>query len=400
VAHVLAVDQYWWDWANLLVRWLHVVAAIAWIGASFYFIALDNHLRPPEDERDAGKGVGGEAWEVHGGGFYHVLKYRVAPQTLPSPLHWFRWASYTTWLSGFALFVVVYYVHASTFLVDPSVADLEGWEAILISIGGLALAWLVYDGLCRVLAGKEWLLAAAVSAFVVLSTWAAGELFSGRAAYIQVGAMLGTIMAANVFFVIIPAHWELIPAKQAGREPDPAAGLRGKQRSVHNNYFTLPVVFAMLSNHFPFTYGHAHAWLILVALMAIGAWTRHYFNLRHVGRNAWWIPVTAALATIALAVAIRPDTSSSRAAPGGVVSFARVHAIVRARCAPCHSLRPTQPGFSSAPLGIRLDTREEIEARAGQIKARSVDSHAMPLGNATGMTQAERDTLARWLASR
>jgi uncharacterized membrane protein len=211
--------------------------------------------------------------------------------------------------------------------------------------------------------------------------------------------MIGTMMVGNVFFVIIPAHWELIRAKQAGREPDPAANLRGKQRSVHNNYFTLPVVFAMLSNHFPFTYGHDHAWLILVALMAIGAWTRHYFNLRHVGRNPWWILATAGLATVALAVAIKPE-SSSRAASGGTVSFARAHAIVRARCAPCHSLHPTQPGFSSAPLGIRLDTRAEIEARADQIKAQAVDSRAMPLGNVTHMTQGERDTLAQWLASR
>jgi uncharacterized membrane protein len=213
--------------------------------------------------------------------------------------------------------------------------------------------------------------------------------------------MIGTMMVGNVFFVIIPAHWELIRAKQAGREPDPAAGLRGKQRSVHNNYLTLPVVFAMFSNHFPFTYGHAHAWLILVVLMAIGAWTRHYFNLRHVGRNAWWIPLTAAVATMALAVAIRPDDSSPQAAPGGTtVAFARVQTIVTARCAPCHSLHPTQPGFSSAPLGIRFDTRAEIERQAGLIKAQAVDSRAMPLGNATGMTQAERDTLALWLASR
>ncbi len=400
MAHLLAVDPYIWDWANLLVRWLHVIAAVAWIGASFYFIALDNHLLPPENARDAAKGVGGEAWEVHGGGFYHVLKYRVAPETLPEPLHWFKWEAYTTWLSGFALFVVVYYVHASTFLVDRSVADLSGTEAVAISVGGLALSWVAYDVLCRLLGRVEWLLALAVFAFVAASAWAAGELFSGRAAYVQVGAMIGTMMVGNVFFVIIPAHWELIRAKQAGREPDPAAGARGKQRSVHNNYLTLPVVFAMLSNHFPFTYGHSHAWLILVALMAIGAWTRHYFNLRHVGRNAWWIPATAVVATVALALAIRPGGTASRASAGSAVPFGTVQSIVRERCAPCHSLRPTQPGVSSAPLGVRLDTREEIERQADRIKAQAVDSRAMPLGNATGMTQAERDTLARWLASR
>jgi uncharacterized membrane protein len=400
VAQLLAIDSYWWDWGNLLLRSLHVVAAIAWIGASFYFIALDNHLLPPEDERDAAKGVGGEAWEVHGGGFYHVLKYRVAPKTLPEPLLWFKWEAYTTWLSGFALFIVVYYVHASTFLVDRSVADLEAWQAVAISIAGLALAWIVYDVLCRVLGGAEWLLAAAVFAFVALSAWGAGELFSARAAYVEVGAMIGTMMVGNVFFVIIPAHWELIRAKQAGREPDAVHGLRGKQRSVHNNYLTLPVVFAMLSNHFPFTYGHSHSWLILVALMAIGAWVRHYFNLRHVGRNAWWIPVSATVAIVALAIAIRPDDSSSQAAASPAVPFSQVQSIVQQRCAACHSLHPTQPGFSSAPLGIRFDTRAEIERQAGLIKAQAVDSRAMPLGNATGMTQAERDTLARWLASR
>jgi uncharacterized membrane protein len=213
--------------------------------------------------------------------------------------------------------------------------------------------------------------------------------------------MIGTMMVGNVFFVIIPAHWELIRAKQAGREPDAVHGLRGKQRSVHNNYLTLPAVFAMISNHFPFTYGHSHAWLILVVLMAIGAWTRHYFNLRHLGRNAWWIPASVAVGVVALAFAIRPDDSSSQAGQGGAaVPFARVQAIVTQRCAPCHALHPTQPGFSSAPLGIRLESRAEIEAQAERIKAQAVDSRSMPLGNATGMTEAERETLARWLASR
>jgi len=280
----VAVDPYIWDWGDLLFRWLHVIAAIVWIGTSFYFVALDNHLRPPADERDAERGVGGESWEIHGGGFYRIEKFRVAPPRLPEPLHWFKWEAYTTWLSGFALFVVVYYVHASSLLVDPSVADLGTWEAILISIGGLVVAWLVYDGLCRVLRDER-LLAAAVFGFVVLAAWGASRLFAARAAYLQVGAMVGTVMVANVFFVIIPAHWELIRAKQAGREPDPRWNARGKQRSVHNNYLTLPVLFAMLSNHFAFTYEHAHAWLVLVALMAIGALARHFFNLRHAGRN-------------------------------------------------------------------------------------------------------------------
>jgi uncharacterized membrane protein len=393
MAALLAISDYWWDWGNLLFRWLHVVAAIAWVGSSFYFIALDNHLRPPAEPRDAARGVGGESWEIHGGGFYRIEKFRVAPETLPEPLHWFKWEAYTTWLSGFALMVVVFYVRADTFLVDPSVADLSGSEAVAISIAGLVLAWVVYDTLCRLLGSRQLLLAAAVFAFVTVSAWGATELFAGRAAYVQVGAMIGTMMVGNVFFVIIPAHWELVRAKQAGREPDPAANERGKLRSVHNNYLTLPVVFAMLSTHFPFTYGHSWSWLILVVLMALGALTRHYFNLRHTGQNVWVIPVAAALGVVILALAIRPNNNVSQASSGPVPSFARVQAIVEQRCAPCHS-------GASAPQGVRLETREQIEARAAQIEQQAVVTKAMPLGNTTGMTQAERDTLAAWVANR
>jgi uncharacterized membrane protein len=397
-AGLLAVSDYWWGWADLVARWLHVIAAIAWIGASFYFIALDNHLRPPAEARDDERGVGGESWEIHGGGFYRVEKFRVAPPALPEPLHWFKWEAYTTWLSGFALLVVVYFVHASTFLVDPSVADLTTGEAIAIAVGGLALAWFVYDGLCRLLGEHDWALALAVSGFVTLAAWEMGRLLAPRAAYVEVGAMIGTMMVGNVFFVIIPAHRELVRAKQEGREPDPRWNARGKQRSVHNNYLTLPVLIAMLSPHFPFTYGHAHAWLILVALMALGALTRHYFNLRHRGRNAWWILAAAGAGVIVIAVLIRPSTPS--VAAGAAPPFATVQRIVALRCAPCHSSTPTQPGVSSAPFGIRFDTRAEIEAQAGLIDQLAVQTTTMPPGNATGMTRAERDTLARWLASR
>jgi uncharacterized membrane protein len=305
VAGLLALSDYWWGWGNLLFRWLHVIAAMAWIGASFYFIALDNHLEPPRDPDDAKRGVGGEAWEVHGGGFYRVEKFRVAPERLPEPLHWFKWEAYTTWLSGFGLFVVVYYSHASSYLVDRSVADLSAWEAITISIAGLALAWLVYDGLCRAFVDDEALLAVLVFAFICLSAWGASELFAARAAYLQVGAMIGTIMVGNVFFVIIPAHWKLVRAKEAGAEPDPKWNRAGKTRSVHNNYLTLPVVFAMLSNHFTFTYGHKHAWVILVAMLALGALIRHYFNLRHRGLNVWPILGLAAAGIVAVAILIR-----------------------------------------------------------------------------------------------
>jgi uncharacterized membrane protein len=384
------MDPYANEWLDLLVRWLHVIAAIAWIGSSFYFIALDNHLRPPKDEADSDLGVGGEAWEIHGGGFYQVQKYRVAPKTLPEPLHWFKWEAYTTWLSGFALLIVLYYVNANTYLIDKSVADLQPWQAIAISIGLLVAAWLVYDGLCRAIP-NDLVIAGVLLVLITLAAWGISHLFAGRAEYIQIGAMLGTMMAGNVFFVIIPAHWELIRAKDAGREPDAAAGLRAKQRSVHNNYLTLPVVFTMISNHFPITYGHSYSWLILVSLLVIGAWVRHFFNLRQTGRNAWWIPVTAALAIAAVAVAIRPHGSSG----GTAVPFSRAQAIVQERCVPCHSAHPTK--VDSAPLGIVFDTPRQIHTQASLIQQVAVQTKVMPLGNQTGMTQAERDTLGAWI---
>jgi uncharacterized membrane protein len=305
MANVVALSDYWWAWFGLAFRWLHVIAAMAWIGASFYFIALDNHLEPPKDPDDAKRGVGGEAWEVHGGGFYRVEKFTVAPQRLPEPLYWFKWEAYTTWLSGFALFVAVYYSHASSFLVDTSVADLTGAEAIAISVAGLVLAWLVYDGICRTFPNDEGVLAGLVALFIVASAWASWNLFAPRAAFLEVGAMIGTMMVGNVFFVIIPAHWKLVRAKEAGDVPDPRWNRDGKTRSVHNNYLTLPVVFAMLSNHFPFVYGHSQGWIALVAILAIGALTRHYFNLRHRGLNAWPILGVAAGGMLAVALLLR-----------------------------------------------------------------------------------------------
>jgi uncharacterized membrane protein len=394
VATLLALGSYTTDWLDLLLRWLHVIAGIVWIGSSFYFIALDNHLRPPADERDREAGVGGEAWEIHGGGFYQVQKYTVAPRALPEPLHWFKWEAYTTWLSGFALLVVLYYVHADTYLIDKSVADLSTWEAIVISVALLVAAWLVYDALCRLLGGRPLVLAAVLLCVITLAAWGISHLFSGRATYIQVGAMIGTMMVGNVFFVIIPAHWELVRAKRAGREPDPAANARGKLRSVHNNYLTLPVVFTMISNHFPFTYGHSYSWLVLVVLLVIGAWVRHFFNLRHTGRTVWAIPVTAALAIAVLAVVIRPQTESVAGTPA--VPFAQVARIIDTRCTACHSQHPTK--VDSAPKGITFDTPAQIKAQADAIDAQAVQTRTMPLGNVTGMTQAERDLLGRWIA--
>jgi uncharacterized membrane protein len=392
---VVAIDPYVSGWLDLVFRWFHVIAAIVWIGTSFYFVALDQHLHEPRDESDRERGVGGESWEIHGGGFYRIEKFRVAPPRLPKPLHWYKWEAYWTWLTGFTLFVVLYYLQAHTSLIDSSVAALSTWEAVLISIGGLALAWVVYDVLCRTVGQRsELALALCVLGLVVATAYGASSLFAARAAYLQVGAMLGTIMAANVFFLIIPAHRELVRAKEAGRDPDPAANRRGKQRSVHNNYLTLPVLFSMLAGHFPFTYGHDHSWAILVCLMVIGAWIRHYFNNRHAGRTLWWIPITAAAGIAAVAVWIRP-ASTAPAVGAAPVTFAQVRPIIAQRCAACHSMHPKLA--SAAPLGIVFDTPAQIRAQAAQIKAFAVDTHVMPIGNATHMTDAERRLLGAWI---
>ncbi|HEX3291095.1 MAG TPA: urate hydroxylase PuuD, partial [Gaiella sp.] len=309
----LALSDAVRDWLDLGLRWLHVIAAMAWIGTSFYFVLLDQSLRPPQDAGDADAGVGGELWEVHGGGFYHVQKYVVAPRVLPDHLAWFKWEAYTTWLSGFALMLVLYYLEASSALVKPG-DDLDPWLAVAISIALLVVAWLVYDGLNRLVSDGR-VLWPVLFALVALSAWGSAELFSPRAAWLQVGAMIGTVMAANVFFDIIPAHWELIRAKEAGREPDPAPAIQAKQRSVHNNYLTLPVVLTMLAGHFPFAYGADHAWLVLVALMAIGAWARLFFNLRHAGRTHWWMPAAGAAAFLLVAVVVeRSDDGAAQPA--------------------------------------------------------------------------------------
>jgi uncharacterized membrane protein len=389
--------DYTTDWLDLVFRWFHATAAIVWIGTSFYFVALDNHLGEPEREVDRAEGVSGESWEIHGGGFYRIHKFRVAPPHLPKPLHWYKWEAYWTWLSGFALLCIVYYTDARLRLIDSSVADLRPWQAILISLGLLVVAWVVYDLLCRLLGNRPLVLAAALLGAVTGATYGVAQLYQPRATYLQVGAMLGTVMAANVLLVIIPGHWELVRAKKAGRTPDPKPGIVGKQRSVHNNYLTLPVLFTMLAGHFPFTYGHDHSWAVLVALMAVGAAIRHYFNRRHAGETLWWIPVGCAAAIAGIAVWLRP-TSAAPAEPGAAaVPFAQVQKIVDARCQPCHSQHPTQPGFTSAPAGFVFDTPQQIAANAGLIRQLAVATPSMPLGNATHMTQAERDLLGRWI---
>jgi uncharacterized membrane protein len=331
--------------------------------------------------------VAGEYWGVHGGGFYHSQKYKVAPPKLPEHLHWFKWEAYTTWLSGFALLVVLYWLDAKTRLIDPAVADLTAWQAAGLSAAGLALAWLAYDAACRVLRDDR-LVGIAVAVLVALSAYASGELFAARASFLQVGAMLGTIMAANVFFVIIPAHWELVRAKREGREPDPGPGLRAKQRSVHNNYLTLPVVFTMLAGHFPLAFGQDHAWLVLLAIFALVVAIRHFFNLWHVGKRPWWILGAAAVGAVALAIALAPEDAPS---PIEGVPDAEAQAIVAERCATCHS-------GVSAPNGVRLESLALIQQHASEIE-RQVASRAMPPGNATGLTDHERQLLVAWAAA-
>ena len=386
------MDPYLRDVLDVLLRMLHVIAAIAWIGASFYFVRLDLALRPPKRTEDAEAGVAGEFWGVHGGGLYHSQKYRLAPAEMPSPLHWFKWEAYTTWLSGFALFVVLYYTDADVRLVDPTVADLGTWEAIGLSVAGIALAWVVYDFLCRTVGRRSQAALAVVGTVVVaLAAWVAGELFSPRAAYLQVGVMLGTIMVANVFFVIIPAHRKLVAAMEAKREPDPAPLLDAKERSVHNNYLTLPVLFTMLAGHFAFVFSADEAWLVFVAIAVLTALVRLFFNRWHAGQRAWWIPAVATVGAVGLALWLQPEDVGSDVT--GPVSIKQVEPVLAERCATCHS-------GASAPLGVRLETREQIEALAQEIRRQAVETSAMPPGNVTGITEEERELLGAWAAGR
>jgi uncharacterized membrane protein len=391
------MEAYAVDWLQLILRWVHLITGIAWIGASFYFVWLDNSLRPPRDRADADKGVGGELWAVHGGGFYVVRKFKVAPEVLPGTLHWFKWEAYWTWISGFLLLVVMYYFNARAYLIDPGVAGLAPWQAIGLSLAFIVAGWLFYDQLCKRLGfEREMWIAGAMIGFVALVAWALSHLFSGRGLYIEIGAMLGTIMVANVAHVIIPAQRKLVEAKKRGVAPDPIDGLSGKQRSVHNNYFTLPVLFVMISNHYPLTYGHPYAWVVLLAILLLAAYVRHFFNLRHGGRTVWAIPVTAALGALALAVAIAPPTPPRSSA---TVMFGDVRAIVARRCVGCHAEHPTQAGFAIAPKDVKLDTAERIVASAPKIYEQAVATKAMPIGNLTGMTEVERSTIAAWVAA-
>ena len=400
------MSAYLLDWLSLFGRWLHLVAGIAWIGSSFYFIWLDNHLVPPADPAIAARGVAGELWAVHGGGFYNSHKYRLAPPSLPPSLHWFYWEAYTTFLSGFFLLCLLYYGQAEVYLIDPAVAALSKPAAIALGVAFLPVGWLVYHGLCRSPLGRDGrLLGAVLATLLSAAAWALCHLFSGRGAYMEFGALLGTIMVANVFFVIIPGQRELVRAKLEGREPDPLHALAGKQRSTHNTFFTLPVLFAMISPHYAMTYGARENWLVLIAICAAGVYLRLYFVARHKAheRNGRTSPLPAAVGLLTLAGVVlalmpgpRAGAGDAAAGPAAAGDFVRIQSIVAQRCSSCHAARPTQPGFTAPPSGVLLDTPERILARTEQMRQQIV-TRAMPLGNVTAITEEERAVMLAWI---
>ncbi len=391
------MEAYLVDWLNLLLRWLHFITGIAWIGSSFYFIWLDDHLEAPVEASDDEKGVGGEVWSVHGGGFYHAQKYRVAPRVLPETLHWFKWEAYSTWISGMFLLILLYWYSAEVYLIDPTVAELSPTIAIAIAAAFIIGGWVVYDLLCKSPLGKDDKLFGVVLFIAVsLLAWGLCQLFSGRGAYMHFGVILGTIMVANVFFVIIPGQKQMVEAASRGEAPDPAPGLRGKQRSVHNTYFALPVLFVMTSNHYAMTYSHDFNWAILIAITLAGALIRIYFVARHKG-DATLVPVVIAVVLLAgVAALIAPRAT---VASGETVSFNDVRTVIHHRCTTCHSSAPTHPAFPAAPGGVILDTDQQILAEAQRIHQQSVITDVMPIGNLTGMIEEERQLLGRWYQS-
>ncbi|MBN8944688.1 MAG: urate hydroxylase PuuD [Rhizobiales bacterium] len=387
------------DWLNLLSRWFHMTVGITWIGTSFYFMSLDYQLKA---KAAGAPGPDGTAWEVHGGGFYHVDKYLVAPANLPPDLIWHRWAAYLTWVSGFVLLSVQYYWNARGFLIDPSVAALVPWQAIGLSLVSIVAGWLIYDALCRSpVANYPTLLSIIVFALIVGASWAFSNVFSGRGAFIHVGVFIGTIMAANVFLVIIPNQKIVVGDLIAGRKPDPKYGKIGKTRSTHNNYLTLPVLLMMVSNHYPMLYGHPAQWLVVAFIVVCGALVQHTLNRHEAGdpwqSYGWAVPVAAvALVCMIFVTAQRPQLDLAGA---GQVSEARALELAARHCGACHARQPKHAGFTEAPKGVTLETAADLRRFSGAIVQQSVQSKAMPLGNETGMTDHERAELGAFLAS-
>ena len=392
------METYVIEWLNLSVRWLHFIAGIAWIGASLYFVMLDSSLSPPKRESDAKRGVFGELWAVHGGGFYVSQKFLTGPkgEPLSEDLHWSKWEAYTTWLSGMAMLAIIYWWGANTYLIDRSVMELSPSVAIAISAGSLVVGWFVYDALCRTIE-SDLVLAIVIYALLVAAAYGYSIVFGARAAYIHVGVLMGTLMVWNVFFHIIPGQRRMVAEIRAGREPDPRPGIIGKQRSVHNTYFTLPVLFTMISNHYPMTYGNRYGWVILAIFILAGALIRQFFVLRHRGRLMPALPVVATVLLLGVAIAIAPAPASNAGRSTGV-SFASVHPIIIERCSGCHADKPSFAGFQQAPGGVLLDTPERIVAAAQRIHQTAVAAQTMPIGNLTKMTDEERALIGQWIA--
>ncbi len=390
------MDVFLGEWLNLLLRWAHMIVGIGWIGTSFYFMALDYTLLKRERMNE---GVLGTSWQVHGGGFYHVEKYAVAPATLPDVLHWFKWEAYLTWVTGFGLLIVQYYVHAQAFLIDPAVMPLTVLQATAISVASLAAGWFIYDGLCRSRIGDNTVaLALAVFALILIAAVLYTKVYSGRGAFIHVGALVGTIMAVNVFGVIVPHQKKMIAQMIAGQAPDPRHGAIGKQRSVHNNYLTLPVLLMMVSQHYPFLFTHPQSWLVLALILLSGGLIRHLLNRIDAGDNwdryGWTLPAAAmALITTIYVTAPQPRASSAT----GATSDEQAMAISARHCVACHAQHPSHPAFKEPPKNMALETVPELRRYAQQIYMQTVQNRAMPLGNQTGMTDAEREALGRWI---
>jgi uncharacterized membrane protein len=397
------VEAHFTEWLNLGIRWIHMITGIAWIGASFYFVWLENNL----NRSNPREGLAGDLWAIHGGGIYHLEKYKLAPPQMPENLHWFKWEAYATWLSGVALMLVVYYLNPSLYLVKPGV-DLAPEMAIAIGFGSMIAGYVAYHFLCDSPLGKRpALLGAVLFVLLIAAAYGFNLIFSGRAAYIHVGAIIGTIMVGNVFFTIMPAQRALVKAIEDNTTPDPALPAKGLLRSRHNNYFTLPVLFIMISNHFPSTYGSASNWMILAALAVLSVLVRHYFNTRHESQKLAWTLPAAALGMVALAFVTRPDTApttvetAGHTLPAAVqgVEFDAVYNVIQQRCTSCHSATPTSPAFSTAPGGVIMDEPSQIKQLASRIHAQAVASNIMPLGNITNMTQDERNLLGNWIAA-
>jgi uncharacterized membrane protein len=419
------MDPHYTEWLSLVIRWVHMITGVAWIGASFYFVWLENHL----DRRTPKAGLAGDLWAIHGGGIYHLEKYKLAPEQMPEKLHWFKWEAYTTWLSGMALLAVVYYLNAQAYLIAPG-SDLSSFEAIAIGLASIIIAWVVYTLLCdSILGTKPTLLALILFLLLVAAAWLLSNVFSGRGAFIHVGAIIGSIMVGNVFFIIMPGQRKMVASLAEQKMPDPSIPAKALLRSRHNNYFTLPILFIMISNHFPSTYGHQYNWAVLAVLAILSIIVRHYFNTRHLNQKFVWAIPFAALGMICLAFVVAPSNkpyqgAASVTTPSAVnaaeqavksisassannttlttdssdtVSYSQVASIIEQRCHSCHAAQPTSSMFSSPPAGVMFDSAEQVQKSAERIYSQSVASKVMPLANMTEMTMQERDLLGLWI---